>query len=91
MQACISELTQVTALASPCDLVIDAIADPEKRVLARGLLFYAMNTSTVGTPSDHARRLASMSVEQLRARQVAAERHCALDAARRADGLGVGR
>lgn len=60
---------------APCDVIVDAIEDNEKRRLVDDLLFYTINT-TGANPSSCAKRLASMTVAELKARQASANRHC---------------
>lgn len=58
---------------APCDIIIDAIEDDEKRDLVHSLFFFTLNTRG-GVPSDAARWLASMTTETLTAYRVSADR-----------------
>lgn len=60
---------------APCDIVLDAIEDDEKRKLAKSLFFFTLNTRG-GVPSDAARWLASMTTETLTAMRISADRQC---------------
>jgi len=63
---------------APCDRIINAIPCDERRAIADALLMYVVNTRG-GVPSDAARMLSRLTLKELTALQIAADRRCEIE------------